>query len=189
MTVLTEEDIIQLIEQDEWMMTILKAAKTLDLPDWWVCAGFVRAKIWDYLHGYKERTPLADIDVVYFDPADIEEQTEKRYEERLKKILPEIPWSVKNEARMHVLNQMPPYTSAVDAISKFSETATALGVKLTDDNQVILTAPCGIEDAAGLQVKPTRYFIENKNLSPIYEMRIAKKNWQSTWPKLRIHPL
>ncbi len=71
-----EKDIIQLIKEDEWMMDILRAVKSLDLPDWWVCAGFVRSKIWDTLHGFKERTPISDIDVIYFDDTNIEELEE-----------------------------------------------------------------------------------------------------------------
>ncbi len=50
------------------MMDILRAAQALQLPDWWVCAGFVRATIWDALHGYKVRTPTPVIDLIYFDP-------------------------------------------------------------------------------------------------------------------------
>jgi hypothetical protein len=62
-----EEKIISLISEDVWMMAILKSAKSLDLPDWWICAGFVRSKIWDTLHDFRVRTPIPDIDVIYFD--------------------------------------------------------------------------------------------------------------------------
>lgn len=132
MKINTEEDVTEIIRQDSWMMEILKAASTLNLPDWWICAGFVRAKIWDVLHDFVERTPTPDIDVIYYDSINIDEKTEKQYEKALKKILPTIPWSVKNQARMHVANNIPPYCSAVDAISKFPETATALGGRLDD---------------------------------------------------------
>ncbi len=30
-------------------MEILETANSLNLPDWWICAGFVRSKIWDTL--------------------------------------------------------------------------------------------------------------------------------------------
>ena len=66
----SEEDIIRLVSEDEWMMDILRSAKSLNLPDWWVCAGFVRSKIWDVLHEFNDRTPLPDIDVIYFDESD-----------------------------------------------------------------------------------------------------------------------
>jgi hypothetical protein len=36
----------------------IKSGKIINLPDWWVCAGFVRSKIWDTLQGFKERTPI-----------------------------------------------------------------------------------------------------------------------------------
>jgi hypothetical protein len=88
---------------------------------------------------------------------------------------------------MHIVNDMPPYTSSVDAISKFPETATALGLKMDEHGQVELTAPCGIHDAINLEVKPTPYFIKNQELKWIYEERILKKNWQSTWNLIRAH--
>lgn len=127
MMIQNEKEIIQLIKEDEWMMDILRAVKSLHLPDWWVCAGFVRSKICDVLHGFKERTPISDIDVFYYDDGNTDELEEKKLEMRLRNILPDIPWSVKNEARMHVVNGIPPYSSSIDAISKFPETATSLG--------------------------------------------------------------
>jgi len=169
------------------MMDILETAKSLSLPDWWVCAGFVRAKIWDVLHGFVNRTPLPDVDVIYFDNSNLDEEVEKRLEEKLRSMDPSIPWSVKNEARMHFANNIPPYSSAVDAISKFPETATALGLSIDERNQIILAAPCGIEDVVNLVVKPTPYFEKTKERAEIYEERIAKKNWKSTWSNIKIY--
>ncbi|WP_407681687.1 nucleotidyltransferase family protein [Pseudalkalibacillus salsuginis] len=37
-----------------------------------------------------------------------------------------------NEARMYLVKDIPPYISTVDAISKFPETATALGLKINE---------------------------------------------------------
>ncbi len=183
----TEQDICTLINEDEKMMNVLRAARTLNLPDWWICAGFVRSKIWDTLHDFRERTLLPDVDVIYFDRDNKEEITEKRYEDTLKKIIPGIPWSVKNEARMHLANHFPPYSSSVDAISKFPETATAIGVKLDDNDKVILTAPCGIEDVINIEVRPTSFFMGSKDRVVIYEERIRKKNWESIWHKLKVY--
>lgn len=86
---------------------------------------------------------------------------------------------------MHVVNNMPPYSSSVNAISKFPETATALGVTLDELNNVILTAPCGIEDVLSLQVKPTAHFLKSKN-DYICTKQSYKKNWQSKWPSITI---
>lgn len=184
---LNEEKVISLIKQDVWMMDILKTVRSLELPDWWVCAGFVRSKIWDTLHHFSERTLLPDIDVIYFDPTNIDESEEKKLEKILKSLMPNTPWSVKNEARMHIKSNMPPYTSSVDAISKFPETATALGVKLDGKDNVVLTAPYGLNDVVKLQVKPTPYFTMNKERVDIYEERISKKNWKSIWNNLQLN--
>ncbi|WP_088090473.1 nucleotidyltransferase family protein [Bacillus sp. OV166] len=169
------------------MINILKAAKSLNLPDWWICAGFVRSKIWDTLHNFRVRTPIPDIDVIYFDPTNVDELEEKKLEDLLKTLQPDIPWSVKNEARMHIKSNMPPYSSSVDAISKFPETATALGVKLDDRENVKLTAPYGISDVINLEVRPTPFFTETEERVEIYEDRLTKKNWKSTWNNLKVY--
>lgn len=187
MTINNEEDILQVISEDKWMMELLKTVKTINLPYWWICAGFVRSKIWDVLHGFNTRTPLSDIDVIYYDPADTNEAIEKRIEGRLRELMPNVPWSVKNQARMHVINNLPPFTSSIDGISKFPETVTALGVKLSNQNDIELTAPWGIVDVINLKVKPTPLYVETKELMKIYENRVKKKNWDSIWHNVKIY--
>jgi len=182
----TTEDIKNLILEDKWMMDILGAAQQLDLPDWWICAGFVRSKIWDALHGYIERTPLEDIDVIYFDANNKEESEEKKWEDQLRKLMPTIPWSVKNQARMHKINNLPPYHSSAEGIANFPETVTAIGVKLLGQNDIALVAPYGVADILKLHVKPVPHFAKDKNLMAVYEQRIQRKNWQSNWPKITI---
>jgi hypothetical protein len=176
----TEEDIIHAIQEDEWMMDLLKAVKTLDLPDWWICAGFVRSKIWDVLHDYSARTPLPDIDVIYYDTTNLDERMEKMLEEELRKRKPNVPWSAKNQARMHVVSDFPPYTSSADGIAHFPETVTALGVKLDKDDHLQLIAPWGVKDVINLEVKPTSYYKDSKERLKIYENRMNKKDWTST---------
>ena len=164
-----EEDILSIIGEDRWMMDILETVKGLGLPDWWICAGFVRGKVWDVLHGFECRTVTPDVDVVYYDAYNLLESEEKRLEEKLHGLHPGIPWSVKNEARMHEINNLPPYTSAEDAISKFPETATSLGVRMNDDNELILTAPHGIHDLVNFIVRPTPLFEVNQPLAATFE--------------------
>lgn len=182
-----EQEVLEGIRQDSWMMEVLETAKILRLPDWWICAGFVRTKIWDARHGFEERTPLGDIDVIYFNPWDTNERVEKQLEERLHERMPGLPWSVKNQARMHAINGNPPYLSSVDAISKFPETATALGVKLDSQGKLVLAAPCGLEDALQMQIKPTPIFQGNSGLMEIYQKRLKQKEWTAKWPKVEVH--
>jgi uncharacterized protein len=186
MKISTVQDILQLIKDDQLMMDIIRTAKTLELPDWWVCAGFVRSKFWDTLQGFTSRTEIPDVDVIYFNPDSVDESEEKQYEAKLRSILPNVPWSVKNEARMHLVNDIPPYSSAVDAIAKFPETVTSLGVKMDDTDELVLVAPHGIEDLINFHVRPTPYFEETIERAQIYETRLIKKNWGAKWDKVTV---
>ena len=47
-------------------MDCLHALRSLDLPQGYIGAGFVRNAIWDELHKRVKPTPLNDIDVIYF---------------------------------------------------------------------------------------------------------------------------
>ena len=65
---MTEKEILDLVEEDEWMMDILRRAESLRLKDWAVAGGLIRGKVWNALHGVStERVDTADIDVAYFD--------------------------------------------------------------------------------------------------------------------------
>src|SRR5690606_11012997 len=108
------------------------------------------------------------------------------HEARLQAARPGLPWSVKNEARMHLINGLPPYTSAVDAISQFPEKATARGAKLDAHRRVVLTAPRGITDVLAMVIRPTPSFVPGAPLAPIFEARIGKKNWRAVWPRVTI---
>jgi uncharacterized protein len=181
-----EEELLRLVGEDRWMMDVLAVARGLQLPDCWVCAGFVRSKVWDVQHGFSSRTPLADVDVIYYDPSDIREEVEKTWEARLREADPSVPWSVKNQARMHIVNDLEPYSSATDGMSKFPETATALGLALTGQGEVILSAPHGLRDVLDMVVRPSPLFSTIPRLQSIYEERVAKKNWQAVWNQLQI---
>lgn len=178
----TENDIIRLIQKDSWMMEVLTATESLGLPDWWIGAGFVRNKVWNVLHQTDELT-TKDIDVIYFDKADISKETEKGYENVLDKLLPSKNWTVKNMARMHLVNgdqDQREYFDSIDGFSHWPETVTCVAVKKVGE-KLILEAPYGIDDIVNLQVRPNI-----KYPSPTtYTRRIREKDWKDIWPKLR----
>lgn len=179
----TKSDIVQLIEEDAWMMEILRAAAKLRLPDWWIGAGFVRAKVWDVLHGYKERTPLGDIDLIYFDPTNLDEAVEKKYDSELQKAFPGVPWSVKNQARMHLVNGDMPYESSIDAVMHWPDTPTCVAVKLSEEGELILEAPYGIFDIVHMIARPSPKFTRRME---VFRDRMKRKNWVEKWPKVRV---
>ena len=181
MTIETHADIETLVRNDVFMMDVLRIARELDLPDWWVGAGFLRNRVWDAI-SENETSIDRDIDLVYFDQSNAEPEADYDIERKLKKIDPLLSWEVCNQARMHVEDA--PYTSSEDAIEHWPETATAIAVKLGDDDTLEFLFCYGIDDLAGLVARPTPYFSGDK-VARFYE-RMSQKNWQERWPNLRV---
>ncbi|NQZ07886.1 MAG: nucleotidyltransferase family protein [Algicola sp.] len=182
----------EMIQSDQWMMDCLNAAADLQLEDWYIGAGFVRNKIWDVMHGYDTRTPLNDVDVVYFDKShyrkssdkDSDKATDLALEQKLLAVMPGINWSVINLAYIHLRYDQQQFEDSTHAISYWPELPTCIGVRLEDDGQTLsFTEPWGIENNFSLEVKPNL----NVGLSPeVYAKRIADKQWDQVWPQLQI---
>ncbi len=177
---MTELDILDLIKSDKWMMEVLNTAEKLSLPQWVIGAGFVRNKVWNHLSN-NNALHSTDIDLVYFDQTDINESREKELEQNLKEAL-NVNWSVKNQARMHSVNESEPYLSTEDALTHWPETATAIGVSL-DKGELKLMAPYGIDDLVNMVIRPCPKF---KGGLDGVKSRATKKGWLEMWPKLVI---
>ncbi len=169
------------IKKDSERMDALHTASYLNLNDWCIAAGFVRNLVWDKLHQKNTLTPLNDVDLIYFDHANPCQKSDKLFEKHLKSIST-LPWSVKNQARMHVRNNDKPYSSTYDAMSYWIEIETAVGVKLSKEGNIEILAPFGVK-----RLFRNSITINNKRRksNDFYE-RINKKQWLSQWPKLKV---
>ncbi|AHM75122.1 nucleotidyltransferase family protein [Yersinia hibernica] len=181
-----QQQIIHWLRADPYRMHALLLARELGLHQWYLAAGFVRNLVWDKLHGYSSPTPLNDIDLVYFDEEDASEQRDLQLEKQLLQMPPfqgiPLPWSVKNQARMHLYTGRWPYTSTEDAISYWVEVETAIGAKLTANGDIELLAPLGLEAlfAHTITLNPKNGEIDT------YNQRVKSKGWQRHWPQLRL---
>ena len=173
--------VIAWIQDDELRMEALHVAASMNLNDWCLAAGFVRNLIWDKLHGYQDLTPLNDIDLVYYDKASISEEIDLAIEQTLILKSP-LPWSVKNQARMHTRNNDSPYTSVCNAMRFWVEVETAIGVRLSDNGDVELVAPFGLESCFSytVTVNPKRVKLAD------FEQRVKRKRWLELWPGLKV---
>ena len=174
--------ILDIIAQDPVGMEQLRAVRRLGLPDWCIAAGFVRNRVWDHLHGIVPARTPADIDVLFYDAADLSKEREYELEDRLDDLLPGLPWQVRNQARMHLSKGLPQHTSTAHSMTYWLETVTAVGVRLEDDEQLTLVAPLGTDDLVGLICRPTAF---GRTRRHEYDARIAQKRWRELWPKVR----
>lgn len=185
-----ERRLKEILSSTEWLMDALMAARRVDAPDWLIGAGAVRTAVWDRLHGYERRTPLADIDLAFFDPDDLSEVRERAVGRRLRTALPEESWDAKNQAAAHVWYPerfgyaVEPLESSAAAVATWPETATCVGVHLTRDDRLLVEAPYGLDDLLGLihRRNPARVTVEE------YERRLASKRITERWPCVTVVP-
>ncbi|WP_169543438.1 nucleotidyltransferase family protein [Sneathiella aquimaris] len=176
------ETLRTLIQTDPLCMTVLKNARQLTLLDWAIGAGFIRNRVWDHLY-HKDPCLPDDIDFLYFDASDVSPAADKTIEKKALTQAPDFPWSVKNQARMHLKNKDAPYRNTADAIAHWLETPTAIAVRLEADDRLTIMAPFGLEDLFSGTVRPTP---SGQKKMDQYSARLKGKNWQARWPDLTI---
>lgn len=172
------------IRADPHRMAVLAAVRSLSLPDGWVAAGFVRAAVWDALHEFETATPVDDIDVIHFDPVRVEAKHDRALEDVLRRRLPGLPWSVRNQARMHARNGDRPYLSSADAMMHWLETPTAVGLALGESGRIDILAPFGLDDLLGIVIRPTPHARAARREA--FVCRVETKPWLKQWPRARL---
>ena len=161
----------------------LEIVRSLNLPDWAIGAGFIRAAVWDELCGYSTASPVDDIDVLYFDPESPDPRGDAALETKLRDIDLALPWSVRNQARMHIRNGDDPYSSTADALRFWLETPTCVAVRLNTEDRIEIMAPFGLHDLFAMTIRPTPRGHARK---AEYLARIAEKRWHERWPNVTV---
>jgi uncharacterized protein len=171
-----------IVRASPWLLQVLGTIRLLGLPDWYLAAGAIRNTVWDALHGSTSLQPHSDLDVIYFDPAD----TRKETEDTLRAAFPEFIWEVTNQATVHRWQSkatgcdIPAYASIAAAMASWPETATAVGVRLTDRGALEIVAPHGLRDLFGLALRPSPAASDPR----AYTSRLRQKAWLVRWPRL-----
>ncbi|WP_368893505.1 nucleotidyltransferase family protein [Kluyvera ascorbata] len=179
-----QERLTSVLLADPARMQALKAVRILGLNDGWIGAGFVREAVWDNFHGLAPRPVTGDVDVVFFDNLHCSSDDDRRLEEKLRRLSPNVDWSVKNQARMHHHNGNAPYCSTEDALRFWPETATAVAVRLEASGSIGVIAPYGLSDLFELRLRPTPPF-EQENIA-IFRDRVESKRWMTRYPRLQL---
>lgn len=179
------ERLARLLLKDPWRRRVLELLRDVS-PDVWVIGGFVRNSIWDDIAGHPAPAELEDVDVVLFAPGTSADDVECAIAARLTTGLPGVPWSVRNQARMHARSGDGPYPNLATAIAFFPDTASAVAVRLNQDGTLSVLAPYGLADAFAGLVRPTP---QARGRQPDrYARVVARKavQWKRRWPCLQI---
>jgi hypothetical protein len=149
-----QSELERLISGSEWFSRVLQCVRDESIPDAWVGAGALRDLVWGELHGHGFRPEdVHDVDVAFFDPADLSREQDERMTARLNARCPGVPWEARNQAAVHTwyadkFGGAPPapLKSIEDAIGTWPETATAVVVRLRPDDALEVCAPLGVAD-------------------------------------------
>lgn len=173
-------ELARIIGADPARVAALSAVEAVFGDQGWVVGGFTREAVWDFLEGARISPPLGEVDVMYFDAADVSREAERAHQQALAGQLRNVEWSVKNQARMHLANGHEPYTGVSDSLSHAPETASAVGIQLRGRTLHVL-APIGLRDLFGLVLRRN-----STSDAQAFEKRTARTYQSERWPHLRL---
>jgi uncharacterized protein len=177
--------LLTLLEQNPPLLEVIHTIPALNLPHCFVAGASIAQTLWNIRHGFSPEAHIKDIDLVYFDPQDLSEESETRHQKRIQEHFAHLPMpvDVKNEARVHLWYKntfgydINPYTSVEEAIATFPITAGCIGIRKEENGYLIYTA-FGYNDLFDCVVRPNKKQITQE----IYEAKLRR--WRPLWPNL-----
>jgi hypothetical protein len=170
------------------LMEVLRIAREMDLPDWWVVSGAIYNQVWNALTGRPDLYGVKDIDLFYHDP-DTSWEAEDRVIRRAAALFPPVPpVEPRNQARVHLWYERhfghpcPAYANATDPIARFASRTHAVGVRLGADDGLTVHAPYGLDDIFALRATPNPAFPNRAT----HEAKSARQ--KALWPELTVVP-
>lgn len=140
-----------IIRAEPVLAEALALARDLDLPDCWLVSGAVYNTVWNVLTGRASMTGVKDIDLFYFDDADLSYEAEDEVIRQGVSIFGHLPAPVeiRNQARVHLWyeghfgQRYTPLRSSREGIDRFATMAHSVGVQLDQDGRLVIYAPMG----------------------------------------------
>jgi hypothetical protein len=175
--------LFEIARADPLVSTALEHARSLALPDWRIVSGALYNSVWNALTGRPPGYGIKDIDLFYFDAADLSYVAEDaviREGAKLFDDLP-VPVEIRNQARVHLWypekfgRPCPQYRSSDHAIEYFASRTHCVGLRLEENGGLDLCAPYGLDDVFSFRIVPNR-LLDNRETHEIKAVR-AKALW------------
>jgi uncharacterized protein len=177
-------ELLTVLDGSIWFNHVLDVAMDVAAPDWWIGAGAIRDIVWDTRFGQGfEPGRVRDIDLGFFDAADLSAEGDQRIELALRARDPSLPWDAKNQAAVHLWYPrrfgmcVEPFDSTTAAVATFPEVAVCVAVRRTVSGALDLIAPFGLDDLLDgvWRWNPTRV------MQADYLARLERKRPQERW--------
>ncbi|HWD14768.1 nucleotidyltransferase family protein [Pseudochrobactrum sp. sp1633] len=179
-----------IIRNSSLLNDVLSRAQQLNLPDWYIVSGALYNLVWNVLTGRPETHGIKDIDLFYYDGADLSYEAEDRIIKAGDEVFSGVPLPVeiRNQARVHLWFEKhfgqtyAPLQSSEEGIARFASKTHAVGIRLKPDGQLKLYAPFGLDDIFSLRITP----------NPVIDNRITHHQKalraQKNWPEVTVVP-
>ena len=183
-----EARLVKIVRACPELMAAFRAARALDLPDWWIVSGALYGAVWNHLTGRQPLQGVKDIDLFYFDPDTSWEAEDRVIRRAAPCFAAQPPVEIRNQARVHLWfedhfgHARAPLTSARDGIDHFASATHCIGMRLRADEGFDIYAPYGLADIFALRVLPNT-ILPNR---ATHEGKAARHKAQ--WPELTVIP-
>ena len=179
-----------LIRTDPLVMSVLRAARRLCLPDWRLASGAVYQTVWNALTGRPSGHGIRDIDLIYFDGSDLGREAEERAIASARPSLAAIdpPVEIRNQARVHRWYEQrfgaryPQLRCTDEALVYYAARTHAVAVRLDADDRLSIAAPFGLADVFAMRLVP------NPVLDAARTYTEKAVRMKAAWPEIEIVP-
>ena len=181
---------LAIVAGDPLLAETLARVRAFNLPDWLMVSGALYNSAWNHLTGKPSGYGIKDVDLFYFDDADLSYEAEDAVIRRAAQHfdgLP-LPVEVRNQARVHLWypvkfgQECPQYRNASESISYFASKTHAVGVRFDDEGRLDLVAPFGLDDLFSFRIVPNRV-MDNQRTHEAKGRRARE-----CWPEIEVVP-
>ncbi|MDM1758758.1 MULTISPECIES: nucleotidyltransferase family protein [unclassified Acinetobacter] len=157
-------------------------------PNAYLSAGVIRNLVWSVLHGQTYDVIHSEIDVIFFDEHEDHQRITHEITRQLIQNFPENEWDVVNQATVHTWystengQSILPYASLHEALSVWPETATAMAIRLLENDDLEIIAPFGLCDLFTLKLRWNDRLVSHD----VFMQRVMSKRFLQRWEKLEI---
>lgn len=189
-TATLENRLRAILQADALAAGALAATQASGLAEAWVVSGALYNAVWNALTDRPSGYGVKDVDIAYFDAADLSYEAEDR---AISAAAPHFaglaaPVEIRNQARVHLWFEArfgrayPPLASATDGLTRYPSRTHAVAARLGASGAVEIRAPFGLEDVFAMRVTPNRAF-DNR---ATHEEKAARA--RRFWPEVTIEP-
>lgn len=180
--------LISIVRNCPKLMQAFRAARALNLPEWWIVSGAIYNQVFNHLTGRPDMYGVNDIDLFYFDPDTSYEAEDAVINHAAESFTGSPPVEIRNQARVHLWYEdhfgeaYTALTSSCEAVDRFACRTHGVALRLRQDDEFDLYAPFGLDDIFSFRITPNL----GRNNRETHETKAARQ--VVVWPELTVVP-